>query len=207
VGVLQISYERATERRLGTCPNKRTHETAALGRCIRRPDLRRNGVRAGEAGVEKSLLLPAEYLRLPLAALKRAIEARQPSSGLVHHSDQGIQYVSSGYRNLLQKHGMSEIAGSLGIVLPMPTNIAPWMSPWAAIGLAIIMLLAIGFHVRRHESVAVPVILFLLARFVVFGRFSQWTLTRDQTLPSPVLPGSLATRKLFRTDSSRLPRI
>jgi transposase InsO family protein len=29
--------------------------------------------------------------RLPLAALKRAIEARQPSSGLVHHSDQGIQ--------------------------------------------------------------------------------------------------------------------
>jgi putative transposase len=44
--------------------------------------------------------------RLPLAALKRAIDVRQPSAGLVHHSDQGVQYVSSDYRNLLEKHGM-----------------------------------------------------------------------------------------------------
>ena len=78
-------------------------------------------------------------------------------------------------RGLITFIGMAEIAGSLGIVLPMATNIAPWLSPWAAVGLAIIMLLAIGFHVRRHESVAVPVILFLLAGFVVFGRFSHWT--------------------------------
>jgi uncharacterized membrane protein YphA (DoxX/SURF4 family) len=78
-------------------------------------------------------------------------------------------------RGLITFIGMAEIAGSLGIVLPMATNIAPWLSPWAAIGLAIIMLLAIGFHARRHESVAVPVILFLLAGFVVFGRFSHWT--------------------------------
>src|ERR1700676_590933 len=78
-------------------------------------------------------------------------------------------------RGLITFIGIAEIAGSLGIVLPMATNIAPWLSLWAAIGLAIIMLLAIGFHVRRHESVAVPVILFLLAGFVVFGRFSHWT--------------------------------
>ena len=78
-------------------------------------------------------------------------------------------------RGLITFIGMAEIAGSLGVVLPMATNIAPWLSAWAAIGLAIIMLLAIGFHVRRHESVAVPVILFLLAGFVVFGRFSHWT--------------------------------
>jgi uncharacterized membrane protein YphA (DoxX/SURF4 family) len=78
-------------------------------------------------------------------------------------------------RGLITFIGMAEIAGSLGIVLPMATNIAPWLSPWAAIGLALIMLLAIGFHARRHESVAVPVVLFLLAGFVVFGRFSHWT--------------------------------
>jgi uncharacterized membrane protein YphA (DoxX/SURF4 family) len=78
-------------------------------------------------------------------------------------------------RGLITFIGMAEIVGSLGIVLPMATNIAPWLSPWAAIGLAIIMLLAIGFHARRHESVAVPVILFLLAGFVVFGRFSHWS--------------------------------
>ena len=71
--------------------------------------------------------------------------------------------------------GIAEIAGSLGIVLPMATNIAPWLSPWAAVGLATIMLLAIGFHLRRHESAVAPGILFLLAVFVVFGRFSHWT--------------------------------
>jgi transposase InsO family protein len=44
--------------------------------------------------------------RLPLAALKRAIEARRPLLGLVHHSDQGVQYTSDDYRGLLQKRGM-----------------------------------------------------------------------------------------------------
>ena len=78
-------------------------------------------------------------------------------------------------RGLVTFIGVAEIAGSLGIVLPMATNIAPSLSPWAAVGLSTIMLLAIGFHVRRHESPVVPVILFLLAVFVVFGRFSHWT--------------------------------
>jgi hypothetical protein len=35
------------------------------------------------------------------------------------------------------------------------------------------MLLAIGFHIRRHESPAAPVVLFVLAVFVAVGRFSH----------------------------------
>src|SRR5713101_5336951 len=71
--------------------------------------------------------------------------------------------------------GFAEIVGGLGIVLPMATNIAPSLSLWAAVGLSTIMLLAIGFHLRRHESAVAPVILLLLAVFVVFGRFSHWS--------------------------------
>ena len=78
-------------------------------------------------------------------------------------------------RGLITFIGMAEIAGSLGIVLPMATNIAPWLSPWAAVGIATIMLLAIGFHARRRESMVAPAIFFLLAAFVVFGRFFHWT--------------------------------
>ena len=78
-------------------------------------------------------------------------------------------------RGLATFIGIAEIAGGLGVVLPMAANIAPWLSPWAAVGLATIMLLAIGFHVRRHESPVAPVILLLLAAFVVFGRFSHRT--------------------------------
>ena len=41
---------------------------------------------------------------LPLAALRMALELRQPSSGLVHHSDRGSQYASGDYTDLLKQH-------------------------------------------------------------------------------------------------------
>jgi transposase InsO family protein len=44
--------------------------------------------------------------RLPLLALERAITERQPSPGLVHHSDRGIQYCSEQYTSLLALHGI-----------------------------------------------------------------------------------------------------
>ena len=44
--------------------------------------------------------------RLAMAALEQAIAVRQPSAGLVHHSDRGVQYASAEYVALLEKHGM-----------------------------------------------------------------------------------------------------
>jgi putative transposase len=43
---------------------------------------------------------------LPKAALARAIAARQPAPGLVHHSDRGVQYASAEYVQVLQQHGI-----------------------------------------------------------------------------------------------------
>ena len=45
--------------------------------------------------------------RLPIAALERALAERQPRSGLVHHSDRGVQYASGDYVRLLQAHQMT----------------------------------------------------------------------------------------------------
>jgi transposase InsO family protein len=42
---------------------------------------------------------------LTLAALRMALELRQPSPGLVHHSDRGSQYASGEYTELLKAHG------------------------------------------------------------------------------------------------------
>ena len=39
-------------------------------------------------------------------ALLMAIEQRQPRAGLIHHSDQGIQYASNQYVELLKRHGV-----------------------------------------------------------------------------------------------------
>lgn len=41
-----------------------------------------------------------------LAALRMALERRQPAPGLVHHSDRGVQYASDAYRAVLEKHGL-----------------------------------------------------------------------------------------------------
>ena len=43
---------------------------------------------------------------LPLAALDMALKQRRPSAGLVHHSDRGVQYASSAYRQRLAQAGV-----------------------------------------------------------------------------------------------------
>jgi putative transposase len=49
--------------------------------------------------------------RLALAALRAAIESRQPPEGCIHHSDRGSQYAAEGYRAELVAHGLK---GSMG---------------------------------------------------------------------------------------------
>ncbi len=44
--------------------------------------------------------------RLTVAALERAVADRQPQTGLVHHSDRGLQYASPEYVAALDRHGM-----------------------------------------------------------------------------------------------------
>jgi transposase InsO family protein len=41
---------------------------------------------------------------LTIAALARALAERKPESGLVHHSDRGVQYASHEYTKLLKEH-------------------------------------------------------------------------------------------------------
>ena len=49
--------------------------------------------------------------RLAVAALKTAIQGRDPPRGCVHHSDRGSQYASEAYRMLPDEHGL---VGSMG---------------------------------------------------------------------------------------------
>lgn len=44
---------------------------------------------------------------LVLRALNRAVAARRPRPGLIHHSDRGSQYASSAYQDQLTKFGMT----------------------------------------------------------------------------------------------------
>ena len=68
--------------------------------------------------------------------------------------------------------GAAEIAGALGLILPLATRIMPRLTALAAAGLALIQILAIPFHLFRGEFTIVPVNLVLLglAVVVVLGR-------------------------------------
>jgi uncharacterized membrane protein YphA (DoxX/SURF4 family) len=69
--------------------------------------------------------------------------------------------------------GAVELLGAVGLVLPAATGILPWLTPLAAAGLAVTMVLAALVHVRRKEVSFVPVNLVLaaLAAFVAWQRF------------------------------------
>lgn len=66
--------------------------------------------------------------------------------------------------------GISELAGAAGIIVPTATGIARFLTPLAALGLAVIMLLASIYHLRRKESALTTIVLLLLTSFVVYGR-------------------------------------
>ncbi len=70
--------------------------------------------------------------------------------------------------------GLAEVLGALGVVLPVLLNIAPIMTPIAAIGLGIIQVGAIVFHLRRGEAKAIPgnIVLLVFAVFVAVTRLA-----------------------------------
>lgn len=51
---------------------------------------------------------------IALDALEQALHAREPSSGLVHHSDRGTQYLSIRYTDRLAEAGLEPSVGSVG---------------------------------------------------------------------------------------------
>jgi len=68
--------------------------------------------------------------------------------------------------------GASELAAAIGLVVPAATRIRPALTPLAAGGLVVIMILASAFHISRGEMHALPITFTLgaLAAFVAWGR-------------------------------------
>jgi hypothetical protein len=76
-------------------------------------------------------------------------------------------------RALVIAIGLAELLGSAGLVLPMATGILPWLTPLAAIGLSINVLMATGFHIRADERLnAIETTLWAsIAAIIAIGRW------------------------------------
>lgn len=68
--------------------------------------------------------------------------------------------------------GIAEVLGAIGLIAPVLTGILPILTPIAALGLALIQLLAIFAH-RRHGEPFVPnVVTMLVAVAIAALRFA-----------------------------------
>ncbi|MFE0156162.1 DoxX family protein [Nonomuraea sp. NPDC059007] len=89
--------------------------------------------------------------------------------------------------------GVVEVLGGIGLILPAMTGVKPKLTPLAAAGLALTMVLATAFHLMRGEYALIPANLVLggVSAFIALGR---WNLrpTTAATLTTPRLLKSLA---------------
>ncbi len=110
------------------------------------------------------LLLAAAFLAAG------GMKLSQPKEKLAQNNMAWVEDFSQGPVRLI---GTLEVLGALGLVLPALTGVLPWLTPLAAVGLALTMVGAILTHLNRKENTAVaaPAVLLVLAAFVAHGRF------------------------------------
>ena len=87
---------------------------------------------------------------------------------------QGFGWMSALGRDRMRILALLETLGAIGLILPAATGILPWLTPVAAACLALLMALAVVYHLRRPvegPNVVLNVVLGVLAALVAYGRF------------------------------------
>lgn len=110
------------------------------------------------------VLLAAMYGMAGVMKAFQTAKAKQQLPWAKDRSDTFVRFV-----------GISELFGALGLILPTATGILPWLTAIAAIGLALIQLLAIFTeHLPKKEFNILPinVVLLALSAFIVIGRWA-----------------------------------
>ncbi|QHT69984.1 DoxX family protein [Rhodocytophaga rosea] len=76
---------------------------------------------------------------------------------------------------LIRFIGITELLGGIGLLLPGILRIKLILTPYAAIGILLIMLMAVGYHISKGEFAAIGINLglALLAAFVAWGRLTR----------------------------------
>ncbi len=108
-----------------------------------------------------------------------------------HTLHQPVPWFSAVPQELFVFIGLSEFLGGVGLILPAMTGIRPKLTPYAALGLTLVMILAALFHIVRGEySFFLPlnVVLGGVAAFIAYGRMYV----------RPVTPASINTFRALK---------
>jgi uncharacterized membrane protein YphA (DoxX/SURF4 family) len=101
--------------------------------------------------------------------LAGAMKITQPKEKLV----KTMQWSVTWSKPQLAALGTVEVLGAIGLILPRALNIAPALTPIAAVGCAIVMAGATVVHARMkdYKGLGMPVVLLIMAIIVAAGRF------------------------------------
>ncbi|MBE8477576.1 DoxX family protein [Streptomyces justiciae] len=106
-------------------------------------------------------------------AMAGVMKSTQPKEKLVGR----LPWTADFSQNTVRLIGIVEFAAALGLILPAATDIAPVLTPLAATGLGVVMVLAALTHARRKEpsAIAFNAVLLALAALVAWGRFGPYS--------------------------------
>jgi putative oxidoreductase len=127
---------------------------------------------AGAKGLRVGLWVVQVLLALAFG-LSGAMKLAVPYAELLKQGA-WVERVPEGLVKLI---GVAEISGALGLILPAATRIKPFLTPLAAAGFVVIMVLASALHLSLGEPPIAQVIIGGLAAFVVWGRFRKARIT------------------------------
>src|SRR5580692_1574440 len=102
---------------------------------------------------------------------------------------QQVPWLSAVPQDLAVFIGIAEFLGGVGLILPAITGVKPKLTPWAAIGLTLVMILAAGFHIARGEYnfVLLNLVLGAVAAFIAYGRL----------VVKPIAPASISSFRVL----------
>ena len=96
-----------------------------------------------------------------------AMKATKPKQAII---DSGMGWAEDFSPAMIKVIGIAEVLGAIGLILPPLVDVAPILSPIAALALAGTMAGAVAVHAKRKEPVAPALVLGLASLFVGVGR-------------------------------------
>jgi len=94
------------------------------------------------------------------------------NSALWNQALHQVPWFSAVPQDLMIFIGVCEFLGGVGLILPAMTGVRPQLTPIAAIGLTVVMILAAIFHIARGEYsfLLVNAVLGGVSAFIAYGR-------------------------------------
>ena len=127
----------------------------------------------------------SKALHITLWVLQTLLAAMFLMSGLMKVSQpieklsQMLPWASQMPELIVRFIGAAEVLGSVGLILPSMLRIQPKLTPTAAVGLAVVMIFAIAFHISRGETgvIGMNFVLLAIAAFIAWGRSKKAPIT------------------------------